>query len=134
MNIKSFIPAIAWGILIFVIISMPASSIPDSSFLDIPHFDKLVHFSMFLGFTFLLCAGFYLKDKKGITSIHFLFVALIGLLYGGITELFQEFFFDSRHGSFVDFIANTIGVVAGITVFCFLRKSKLMAVFKFLEK
>ncbi|MBS4014125.1 MAG: VanZ family protein [Bacteroidetes bacterium] len=137
MAFRFFLPSVIWGLIIFVLISVPVSS-DESSFFDIPHFDKIVHTTLFCVFAFLLSIGFFLKDKKNLefsnVRKHLWIVFLLGLGYGAITEMFQELLLTERTGSFWDFIANTAGTVFGIIAFKFTKNTRIIKVFKFLEK
>ena len=49
-----FVPAIAWVIIVTVLLVLPGPDIPDVSFLDEIYFDKWVHAGLFCGLTFLI--------------------------------------------------------------------------------
>jgi len=73
--------------------------------------DKLVHFFLYFFLTiFWLLAYPQLWHKK------FQFILLVILL--GITiELIQEYFILARSGDVFDVLANTLGVIAGMSLF-----------------
>jgi hypothetical protein len=136
--LKLFFLPLLWGIIIFALISMPASAIPEQRFFNIPHFDKLVHATIFFVFSFLICVGFYYKNKinhkNHVLLSQFFVVLIVGLIYGGITEMVQEYFLFDRDGDWLDFVANAIGVIAGILGFIILENTRILKAFKFLEK
>jgi VanZ family protein len=136
--LKLFFLPVLWGMVIFALISMPASAIPEQSFFNIPHFDKLVHATIFFIFSFLICVGFYYKNsiykKKQVLYSQFIIVLIVGLIYGGITEIIQEYFLIDRDGDWIDFCANTVGVFMGILGFSLLKNTRILKAFKFLEK
>lgn len=136
MIIKSFIPAILWGLVIFFIISLPVDAMPDSGLLDIPYFDKVVHTTIFMVFAFLLGVGFYFRNAslKKPNNISIVKVLIIAFVYGGITEISQEMLFSSRNGSFSDFVTNVIGSLLGILICKYFIFAGYIKVFKFLEK
>ncbi len=137
MTVRLFLPSVIWGLIIFVLISVPIGS-PESSFFNIPHFDKLVHISLFSVLSFLLSIGFFLNSKNKVDSYkikrHFWIVLFFGIGYGALTEAFQEVFLTERTGSFSDFLANTAGTLFGIAAFNVTKNTRIIKVFKFLEK
>jgi VanZ family protein len=123
MAVKHLIPAFAWACIIFVAISIPGSSIPQTGLLKIPHFDKIIHTSLFGVLGFLLSYGFYRQKSAAWSRNHYgLITILTGIFYGAITEILQYYFFQGRHGSFYDFLANTFGTVFGVIIFTTLGK------------
>jgi len=104
-----------WGLLIIILTSIPGTALPRiPKFADLLHPDKLVHVFMFGVFVFLLLRGFqkpgtpfWISRRIAITAI------LIGIILAGITELYQNLSFINRSASPWDFVANTIGCLAG---------------------
>ncbi len=124
MRTKFFLPGILWFALIFWIISVPGSSIPQTPLLEIPHFDKLVHFGLFTIFVIFLNFGFYKQNTPLFHKYHYNISLLIGVLYGAATEILQHIFFVSRHGNLADFVANTLGCILGTVLFFYMTKNK----------
>lgn len=115
-----FIPAIIWGLVIFVVISMPPSAVPPTDKLRIPHIDKIIHFAIFFIFGALLVYGFIKTYRQ---KIMFLFISMvIGILYGGFTEYLQYCCFEGRHGTFADFVADSFGTVFGVLFMNIMQK------------
>lgn len=106
-----FLPAIIWGAVIFVIISMPPSAIPPTDKLRIPDIDKIIHFGIFFVLGLLLVFGFV--NSGGQQGKHFVISVLIGIAYGALTEYLQYCCIMGRYGSFADFIADVFGTVFG---------------------
>lgn len=125
MAIKHFLPALVWGAVIFIAISMPAGSIPKTPLFKIPHFDKWVHFFLFLVFGALTAYGFY-KQRMGsfMQQKHMVLTLLAGLIYGSITELLQLFFFIGRNANMADVVANIFGTIFGVLLFRLALKFK----------
>lgn len=107
--------AVLWTLGIFVAVTVPASSVPDTP-PDIG-FDKIVHLVMFAGFGALwmraLGAG---SDTEGTWPLRrcLLVVGGTGLALAVGTEWVQHAFLPTRDGNIYDTIANMIGLVAGI--------------------
>lgn len=118
MAYKYFVPAIGWGLLILIAISMPPDKVPDLKLLTIPNIDKLVHVGLFFVFAFLTCFGFFMQNDAGIMHKRFeLLSFLVSLIFSLSTEVFQHLFIALRTASILDFLANLLGTVFGIIVF-----------------
>ncbi len=118
-----FLPAFVWGLLIYFIISMPPSSIPDTGLLNIPHIDKAIHFGLFAVFGALLLFGFT-RQHKGKKPLQWHVVAgmIIGIVYGAFTEYLQYCCLENRSGNIADFVANGFGTVFGVLIMVLLLK------------
>lgn len=97
-------------ILILVGILMPGRNVPSAS---IPHLDKLVHFGMFA--TLGLCYyGEYVWHNKKLPQILAPWISME--LYALLTEVMQQFV-EGRSCDWVDFIADSIGILLAILIF-----------------
>ncbi len=115
-----FWPAWLWGLLIFFIVTLPPSSLPPTEQLNMPHFDKLVHFGLFLVLGVLMVWGY---GKSGrLHSKQIVISLLVGIAYGGLTEYFQHCCLTERHGNVFDFYANAFGTVFGVFLMAFIKK------------
>ncbi|MFO7998139.1 MAG: VanZ family protein [Bacteroidales bacterium] len=118
MRVSYFLPALGWALIVLAAISMPASRIPGSDLLKLPHIDKLIHGLLFMVFAILLAYGFFRQNKQRIPGKYYLILTLsIGIIYGLATELMQFWMLPGRHGNLGDFIANTIGTIFGLLLF-----------------
>ena len=116
--LKHLMPALIWAAGIFIIISMPGSSIPKSRLLNIENIDKAIHFSLFFVLSLLLCYGFFKQNAFLNIQNHYLFFAVsIAIVYGGLTEILQAVLLSSRYGNIWDFFANSAGAIIGAFVF-----------------
>lgn len=110
-----------------LLIGLPGDYFPHVvSFWDWLSPDKLVHFFVFGVFTFLLLWGYRAQysNSKHRSKLVWLII-ILGVLYGGLTEILQANVFVGRDGSVFDFLANTIGSIIGIVIFMlFARKNK----------
>ncbi len=110
---------IYFGIVAFLSL-MPAQ--------DLPHltvyagFDKLVHFSMYLGAAILACWSMDLGLKR-VRPLYYLLAGVF--LYGVLMEILQRTMHNGRNFEFRDMIANLTGAVAGILVYRYLEKKRI---------
>lgn len=107
---RKFLPAIGWFIFTAVLVFLPGSDIPSTSWLDFIYFDKFVHAGIFGGITLLFCFPFF---KVGI-SLHkkinyFIRISLAVILWGIIVEVIQRFFIPGRSFDLLDWAADSIG-------------------------
>ncbi|MBW6479574.1 MAG: VanZ family protein [Bacteroidales bacterium] len=124
MRFRHLLPAIVWTIVIFFIIAIPGSSIPESPLFLIPHFDKIVHTGIFLLLGIFSAYGFFKQgNKKFIKRNAYTLAVVFCVLYGGLTEVIQHFYIAERTGELADIIANTTGSATGVLLFYFLRKT-----------
>jgi len=80
--------------------------------------DKWLHFLAYLGLTFLLWFSIKPQEKVRLGSLPVWIIFLILVIYGGLDELTQPYF--GRTRDFGDFLANVIGIAAGLIIFGFL--------------
>lgn len=119
------LPAIIWGIGIFIVISIPGSTIPKVRLLNIEHIDKVIHFILFFGFSLLLCLGFFKQNVlQSLQNRYIVYAIIIGISYGSLTEILQVVWFSSRSGNIWDFLANAAGTIAGAFIFYGLFKKR----------
>lgn len=94
----------AYWVALFVATHYPRVPLPT----DIPHSDKLIHFTAFG----LLAAlwWWFARARKPLGPRFVWFSAPILIVYAGLDEYLQQFF--GRFTEVMDFVANTAGVVA----------------------
>ncbi len=112
---KAFIPAIFWALLILFLSSGPGIPLP-SSWWDLFSPDKVGHAVVYGIFTILLLRGFPVASRcmsKVLVS-----VALLSGAYGIAMEVMQYAFFPGRYFEVLDIIANIIGTIAGLIIYC----------------
>lgn len=109
-------PAFIIYCVIFYLCCMFAPSEVDID-VEVPHFDKVVHYFMYFGLTGI-SAIYYIYDKKGNIDIKKLIIGafLIPIIYGGLIEVIQDNFIEGRGGDWYDFWADTLGSVSGLLV------------------
>jgi len=118
--IRAFVPFFVWIAFMLVLLSMPASSFGHPmNFWKGIHIDKWVHAVLFMVLSILLARGIMHYFKKNARSVHYVILSIgVGILFGSATEIMQELFFNSRNGSFYDFLANVMGTFLGIIFIC----------------
>jgi VanZ family protein len=108
-----FIPAILWVILIYILLTIHSSDIPDSSFLDEIQFDKWVHCGLFAVLVFLF--SFPLKKKFPHYTSIYLLIAVLALGYGIGMEYVQKYFTNGdRDFDVWDMVADGVGCIFGL--------------------
>jgi VanZ family protein len=119
-----FIPAFTWACIVALLCLLPQSTFYSPVFLQKLPLDKFVHFGMFFILSFLVWRGvqskFFIKP-----NIQIVYIFLVLVAYGGITELAQDLLTSTRHSEFLDFLADTAGVVLGFFLYLMIIKRKI---------
>jgi len=105
------------GILFYASIYPVQSGTP---LVSVPGMDKVIHAGEFTAFALIgyRSLSYYIGKAKG-----YLAVAVVSLLYGGLTELAQ-LFIPYRSASVLDWVADFIGVVIGLIILILFRRWK----------
>ncbi|MFT4092158.1 MAG: VanZ family protein [Niabella sp.] len=114
--IKSYWPAIIWSAIILILLSIPGKDLPEEThFLNIPYFDKWVHFGIFAAFVWLWCRGIYriITPSKNIRATYTL-IAIAGTLLGYAMELVQKYWIPNRDYDLWDVVADGLGCFTGL--------------------
>ena len=115
-------PAFAWSLIVLVLTLIPGEAVPDVGIFQI---DKVVHFFIFGVLMVLSCYGLHrLFVLKGFPSRPLLIAGVYSVAFGMMIEVIQRFV-PGRNFSFLDVVANTIGVGIGYLIFTFLKKKKV---------
>jgi VanZ family protein len=109
MKIFYFWKPIVWLAIICYGLFMPANELPAHPFINIPHFDKLVHFSLFFGLCVLLFRPF-----KKLKLKHYYLAPASSFFLGLILETSQQLITTTRSSDFYDFLANSAGIATAI--------------------
>jgi VanZ family protein len=104
-----FVPAVAWVIIVTVLLVLPGPDIPDVSFLDKIYFDKWVHAGLFGGMTFLFSFPF-IKNLR-LTKKLLIYIVIVCALYGAIMEFVQKYLAFERDFDYWDMVADTVGCI-----------------------
>lgn len=115
-----YIPLILYWILLFTATSLPSANLPSVAISD-----KIKHFSAFFGLSVLLSLTLLYQNKVKILKKHFLSAALIIISFYGLLDEIHQSFIPSRNSEFLDWVADSLGAIAGVLLIYFLlRKYK----------
>jgi VanZ family protein len=116
MILRKYYKTIIILILVLLLSLLPASTVPKVRFLNIPYFDKFVHFFMYFFLTSASLIDIKNNIKKPrrvlILSVIFLIIAI-----SGIIEIIQANYIFGRSGSWYDLLANISGTIISIILF-----------------
>ncbi len=101
---RDYVLAIGWTVGILAACSIPGNDLPDLE-LDLLRPDKIVHFSLFLGFGWL-----WLRALPRTLRFRLTLVLGLGALYAVGTEIYQGLLPWDRTPDVMDAVANLIGL------------------------
>jgi VanZ family protein len=108
----TFVPATIWCVLIIVGSFMPSSNVPKMAVSD-----KGIHFAFYAILALLIALPLRTNTKTAYSFVSvFVAVLVIGFSLGAVIELVQHYYITGRFGEYLDLLANTIGLVAGLLV------------------
>jgi VanZ family protein len=108
---------LGWIIISLVLTWTPGNALIKPDFLDVSLMEFVVHFSMFMVFSFLLTGSINKDDNLNISKrILFVIVISNSLIFSFITEGGQ-FFIPGRYFSSLDIIMNFFGSLCGFGLF-----------------
>ena len=112
LEIKKFIPGIAWFFVVMVIMCLPGKEIPKVNWLERLNFDKVVHMGVFGLLTLLFSWPFYNSYFSKKEKLHyFIKIAIATSVFGLVTEFIQKFFIPGRYYDLLDWAADSIGAL-----------------------
>lgn len=120
---KLLLISFVWGIIIFVLSSIPGNSLPSHP--TIPHFDKIVHAGLYFILSLFILPVLDFSEHKWVRKSSFLIVILITSLYGGFIEIAQQSWFVNRSGELGDFLSDIAGSLIGIILYYSLLRKVL---------
>ena len=118
-------------LLIAVLSLMPAQEFPQT---NIQFADKWAHWVMYGFLTLVMGIDYVLRDEylstkpsaswhqrlahknKGTAIWQFLFIFIVASVYGGLMELGQAYLTTSRHGDWLDVLANSFGALCALVL------------------
>lgn len=116
MNFRVLLP-IVWAGIILILCSVPGKDIPTAGWMQMVSLDKWVHFFIFVVQMIFVMRAVDARNSPEQRSIsHWIwFVAVVA--YGGLTELYQQYFLTDRQADIYDFVANAAGATAGWLIY-----------------
>ena len=107
--------AIIWFLIMIYMLLAPSKDLPKIP--SFPNMDKLVHFTLYLIFTFLSLFATSIKKGRNIPWIIFLmFVICV------TTEFLQKIMPYGRSFDPYDMLANSCGIIVGLLLFNYIKK------------
>lgn len=110
--LTKYFKLIAWSLVIAYLCFAPADDFKKVN-ITIPHFDKVVHFGMFLILALLIAA----KDNPNQIKYPKYLLLFFAVLYGGLIELAQYYITNTRSADWLDWGADIVGIIAGVGLF-----------------
>lgn len=104
----SFLPAIAWFLLSFYLLTMPGSTLPKQDWFEWLQVDKWVHIFLF-GTLVCLCCWPFKKEGRNKTMQKALLFAVLALAYGIVMEFVQRYCVANRSFDPFDIVADGVG-------------------------
>jgi VanZ family protein len=93
-----------------------AKTFESAGLFDIPYLDKFVHFGLY----FLFMAVIILEHRNLFSNTRqIIVVALIPVFFGGLMELAQAGFTDTRKADILDIMFNTAGTASAVCIWLF---------------
>jgi len=123
MILKGYWPALAWSLIILLLVGLPGDVFPEiTTFWDWLSPDKVVHLIIFGTLSFLILFG-YRHQYSGNNKQKLVWIAvIITILYGALTEILQYYIFIGRSGNLYDALADGIGALMGWWMFAMVFK------------
>jgi VanZ family protein len=101
-----YLYSIVIAAVIFYLSTATGKALPQMP--PVPYLDKVVHIIMYM----VLAGALVIEIKKK----NFFISIILPILYGGLLELLQEYFFPPRTGDWWDFLSDIIGVLLGFFI------------------
>lgn len=118
----SWIIAISWFLITFVLFIIPGSAFPSDDWFDQLHLDKLVHIFIFAGLVIFFSVAWRLSHNASFNKSGILLLTLLASAYGIGIEFIQKNFVANRGFEWMDWMADLAGVVAGAVVVIILQR------------
>lgn len=119
--LKKNILSILVAFIILYLSLANAKTFNNVPFINIPHFDKVVHFCMFFGLTAVL----FFENRKSLKSTgRLLLVAFISFMYGVLMEVLQTTLTLTRTGDVFDALADLTGVITLLLLWIWIKPFK----------
>ncbi len=113
-SIKGHLFTLIATIGIVVLSTIPIPEVPELE--GVPLIDKWVHFVMYGGLVCAMWLDFYLRKNKNATFVFSAVSVLYSTALGGLMEIVQEYMTTCRNGDWIDFLADSVGVLIGFVL------------------
>ncbi len=116
LTLKSFGPAIACFIIVFILVVLPEDELSAKNrWLNISYLDKWVHALMFAVMTFLFLLPIAESNLfKKVKRHYFIRIGIAACIWGLTTEFIQKFFVPTRSFDLLDWAADSAGILLAI--------------------
>ena len=119
--VKKNIFTILLALIVMYLSMANAHTFDKVSLINIPDFDKVVHFGMYFG----LMSVLIIENRKSIkTTGHLFLTGLIPLFYGILLEIMQSTLTSTRTGSFYDALFDGVGILVAIFLCIWIKPLK----------
>ena len=98
-------------VVLMAIVYLSLFKPPQFDFSTVKHFDKMVHFVMYGGFSVVLWFEYFLTHSKVNLKKILWWIFVAPLAFSGAMEFAQAYLTNYRGGELADFVFNSIGVV-----------------------
>ena len=108
--------SILFSLVILYLSLANAKTFENAGLFDIPYLDKFVHFGLY----FLFMAVIILEHRNLFSNTRqIIVVALIPVFFGGLMELAQAGFTETRKADILDIMFNTAGTASAVCIWLF---------------
>ena len=107
---------IVWFAIVFFLSTMKVPDVPRIPLIDIPHFDKIIHFLMYFILATIWMIDDY-KKRKLFRTLNLIITFASAVLYGALLELVQKIIVQNRSGDILDVFANMMGAIFALILF-----------------
>lgn len=128
MYIK-LILSLFWTIFIFIGSITSGDTIDKIKWINIPHFDKIVHFTWYFVLFLFWYSWFIIKYSKWVKLTYRILLASFIIIYGFLMELLQAFFAYQRSFELNDILFNSLGTLTALIFFFPIYQSKIFGRF-----
>ena len=119
-NFIKFWKTILFSIIILILCLLPSSGVSHSG-INIPYFDKILHFGFYFLLSIIFIYDFKFFKKREYKFRKIIIVFLVCVIFGALIEILQHYLIESRSGDIVDLLADTLGIIFGISFMRILR-------------
>ena len=112
-----------WTIVIIVVCSIPGKEIPQTPFINIPHFDKIVHAGLYFVLSLFSVRSFKQLSLIVLRQHPYMSSVIYAILLGVFVEIIQHYYIPNRAGEVLDALANTVGSILAVSILFFKEKN-----------